>query len=142
MAIEAKTEKRERKPNLKYMRDKDREMVKGIFKFFEVPGGTFSFVYRAYKEDEVEKYDFIDGGVYTIPLGVAKHLNKNCWYPVHAHAVDEGGRPLAKIGKKVHRCGFSSLEFIDIDDLGEARAEIITVEKVTPTLDSLAPAVF
>ena len=63
--------------NLKNQRDRDREIVRGIFKFDEVPGGTMSFVYKKYREDPVERYSFVDGCAYSIPLGVAKHLNKN-----------------------------------------------------------------
>lgn len=117
------------KPNLRYMREKDREPVRGIFRFHEVPGGMMSFVYKAYKEDDIERFDLVDGNVYTIPLGVAKHLNKNCWYPIHAYAMDENGRPTMKIGEKVRRCSFQSLEFVDIDDLTPVgRPEIATVE--------------
>ena len=72
-------EKTVKKHSLKYLRDKDREKVKGIFRYHEVPGGNFSFSYRAYKEDQVENFSLNDGEVYTIPLGVARHLNKNCW---------------------------------------------------------------
>lgn len=109
---------KKKKLNLKYQRDKDREPVKGIFRFFEVPGGSMSFVFRKYKEDPVERYDLIDGHIYTIPLGVAKHLNQNLSYPVHAHATDEHGNPSLKIGKRIRRCAFQSLEFMDIEDLG------------------------
>ena len=116
------------KPNLKYQRDKDREMVKGIFRFYEVPGGSMSFCFKAYKEDPVERFDFLDGETYTIPLGVAKHLNKNGWYPVHQYAVDEVGKSLMKIGQKVRRFGFQSLEFIDIEDLTLNDKQIVTVE--------------
>lgn len=118
------------KNTLRYQRDKDREMVKGIFKFYEVQGGSMSFVYKAYKEDPVERYDFIDGHVYTIPLGVAKHLNKNGWYPVHAYAMDENGKASMKIGQKVRRFGFNSLEFVDIDDLTPIGGPLVTVEKI------------
>lgn len=120
------------KVNLKHMRDKDREMVKGKFIFHEVPGGRMEFVYRAYKEDQVEKYDLLDGEIYTIPLGVARHLNKNCWYPVHSYALDDLGRASMKIGQKVRRCSFQSLEFVDIDDLSPVggKNSIVTVEKV------------
>ena len=117
------------KQTLRYRRDKDREKVRGIFRFNEVPGGSMSFMYKAYKEDPLERYDFIDGGVYVIPLGVAKHLNNNCWYPVHEYAVDEQGKPSMKIGKKVHRCTFQSLEFVDIEDM-QPVDDIVTVEKV------------
>jgi len=120
----------ERKPkvNLKYQRDKDREPVKGIFRFYEVPGGSVSFNYRAYKEDEVERYDLVDGLVYTLPLGVAKHLNKNGKYPVHKYMTDENGKPIMKIGQYIRRFGFQSLEFVDIEDLTEEGGQIVTAE--------------
>jgi hypothetical protein len=118
------------KPNLKYMRDKDREPVKGIFRYHECPGGSMKFVFKAYREDEVETYDLMDGEIYTIPLGVAKHLNKNCWFPVHAHAMDDNGKPMAKIGQKVRRCSFQSLEFVDVDDLTPVGTHLVTVETV------------
>ena len=88
------------------------------------------FVYREYKEDDVERFNFVDGQVYTIPLGVAKHLNKNGWYPIHSHSVDEYGKPLQRIGQKVRRFSFQSLEFVDISDFPNQANEIITIEKV------------
>lgn len=121
------------KPNLEYMRKKDREPVRGKFIFHEVPGGTMMFVYKAYKGDEVEHFTMVDGEIYTIPLGVAKHLNKNCWYPIHAYTTDADGRPLQKIGQKVRRCSFQSLEFVDIDDIspvGTPAADLVTVENI------------
>jgi hypothetical protein len=118
------------KQNMKYQRDKDREMVKGIFKFYEVPGGSMSFVFKVYKEDPVERFDFVDGQVYNIPLGVAKHLNKNGWYPVHVHALDENGKTSMRIGQKVRRFGFQSLEFVDIEDLSFGDKQIVTVEHI------------
>lgn len=120
------------KENLRYQRDKDREMVKGIFRFYEVPGGSMSFVFKMYKQDPVERFDFFDGETYTIPLGVAKHLNKNGWYPVHQYAVDENGKNAMKVGQKVRRFGFQSLEFIDIEDLMLGDKQIVTVEHIVP----------
>ncbi len=117
------------KPNHKYLRDKDREMVRGKFIFHEVPGGMMSFVFKKWKEDPVERYDLMDGEIYTIPLGVAVHLNKNCFVPVHTHAVDEHGRPTMKIGQKVRRCSFQSLEFVDIEDL-TPDVGLVTVEYI------------
>jgi hypothetical protein len=55
---------KKKKLNLKYMRDKDRELVKGIFKYYEVPGGVMEFSYKAYKEDQVEKFTLYDGELY------------------------------------------------------------------------------
>jgi len=76
MITEKNKEEIKKKPNLKYQRDKDREKVKGIFRFFECPGSELSFVYKAYKEDDVEKFTLIDGEIYTLPISVAKHLIK------------------------------------------------------------------
>jgi hypothetical protein len=105
------------KPNYKYLRDKDRELVRGKFIFHEVPGGLMSFVFKKWKEDPVERYDLWDGEIYSIPLGVAVHLNKNCFIPIHSHYTDENGKPSIKVGQKVRRCSFQSLEFVDIEDL-------------------------
>lgn len=118
------------KSSLKYQADKDREKVKGIFKYYEVPGGGVSFVYKKYKGEPIERYDFVDGQVYTVPLGVAKHLNKNGWYPQHEHAVDKDGKPMVRISKKIRRFGFQSLEFVDDADLYEQDSEIVTVESL------------
>lgn len=123
--------KKDARPSLKFLRDKDREKVRGVFKFYESPGGTLSFPYRKYKEDDVERYDLTDGQIYTVPLGIAKHLNKSGWYPVHAFINNEDGKPVAKIGQKVRRYGFSSLEFVDVDDLSEVGSgTLLTVENV------------
>lgn len=112
-----KKDKEVAKKNLRYQRDKSREKVKGIFRFHEVPGGVMSFVFKEFKEDPVEKYTMRDGEIYEVPLGVARHLNKNCAYPEHANALDEAGAPIQIIGKMVRRCSFQSLEFVDIDDI-------------------------
>lgn len=127
--IEQKVEAKP-KPNLKYLRDKYREPVKGIFRFYEVPGGSMEFVYREFKEDQVEKFSMADGEVYTIPLGVARHLNKNGWYPVHSYAQDGEGKSSMKIGQKVRRFGFQSLEFVDIEDITEQGQPLVTVERI------------
>lgn len=132
IAKEVKKDEKVTSAKLRYQRDKDREPVKGIFRFYEVPGGSLNFVFRKYKEDNVERYDLIDGDVYTIPLGVAKHLNTSGWYPVHAHQQDEQGRYVATIGKKVRRYGFQSLEFVDIEDLSEVGSpEIVEVKSTS-----------
>jgi hypothetical protein len=105
------------KINLAYARDKDRQMVKGIFRFHEVPGGELSFSILLHRGDQLKNYTVRDGEVSTIPLGVAKHLNKNCAYPVHGYGTDENGKPLMKVTQMVRRCSFQSLEFMEVEDL-------------------------
>lgn len=129
-SVAATATKKDTKKNLEYLRKKYAEKVKGIFRFHEVPGGSMSFVYREFKGDQTERYDLIDGQVYTLPLGVARHLNKNCWYPIHQYAVDDNGNKIQKIGTKVRRCSFQSLEFVDTEDLTPEGSGIITVENV------------
>ena len=126
--------KKKTAPNLKYMRDKDRAMVKGVFKFHECPGGILSFPFKAYKEDPVEKFELIDEHIYNLPLGVARHLNQNCWYPQYDYIAGEkdlvagfGSNMSMKVTRKIHRCSFQSLEFLDIEDLQDSK-QIETVE--------------
>lgn len=136
-----------KKINLKYMRDKDREKVTGVFRYYEVPNGVMEFVYREYKEDPVEKYRMFDNEIYTIPRGVMRHLNKNGWYPEYEHyQTDRGGSmQLGKFGpmvaglnpdaphigmrvsKKIKRFGFESMEFLELDDMPQAQ-RIVSVE--------------
>ena len=101
---------------LEIARVKDNKIVRGIFKFEEVPGGTISFPFRKYKKDRIKKYTFEDGKVYEIPLCVAKHLNNNGKYPVHQHAKDKDGLTIMNVGRSVHRFSFRSLDFTDMSD--------------------------
>lgn len=115
--------------NLAYLRDKDARLVRGIFKNFETPGSEIRFVFRKHKGDEIKKYILRDGETYSLPLGVVKHLNNNCNYPVHAYAMNENNVPVMRIGKRVNRFGFQSLEFMGLDDFdNNPKAVIVTAE--------------
>ncbi len=118
------------KESLRYQRDKDRQPVKGIFRFYEVPGGSLGFNFKKYKGDPVERYSLVDGQIYTLPLGVAKHLNNDGHYPIHKHMKDEAGNVSMRVGSRVHRFGFQSLEFMDIDDLSNSSDAIVMVDEV------------
>ncbi len=120
--------KKDNKTKLEYLRSKHSQKVKGMFKFYEVPGGEVTFPFLEFKGDTVKHYTMKDGEIYEIPLGVALHLNKNCWYPVHAYQQDAAGIPTSRIGQKVRRMGFQSLEFTG-EDLGET-GSVLTVENV------------
>ncbi len=123
------TLKEQKQKSLLYQRDKYRQKVRGIFKFYEVPGGKMEFAYRMFKGDPIEKYSLHDEQICELPLGVAKHLNKNGWYPVHSYSMDESGKHSMKVGTKVRRFGFQSLEFVDIEDLAPA-PQIYTAEHI------------
>jgi hypothetical protein len=100
--------------NLKFMRDKDRTLVRGKFIYHEVPGGQLDFPFRKYAGDPIKTYSLKDGQIYELPLGVAKHLNKNVAYPNYSF-VSEDGKQKSKITQYIRRCSFQSLEFIDIE---------------------------
>lgn len=117
------------KLTLEQQRKADRAMVKGIFKFHEVPGGEIRFSFKKYKEDPVENFTLVDGQIYTIPKGVAKHLNNNCWYPEYDFVKGEDVKNIYAIKNKVRRTSFSSLEFMD-DDLSEIASGGPIVEAV------------
>lgn len=118
--------------DLNYKREKMREMVKGVFHNYEQPGSGISFFFKEFKGDEIQPYSFQDNEVIEIPLGVARHLNKNGWVPVHRHVQDENGvSQKIVVGAKKSRFGFSSMEFIDIEDItpvGMSPQEIIAAE--------------
>ena len=109
---------------LEAMRQRSKEIVSGKFIFHEVPGGEMGFTFKQFKGDAPQNYNLRDGQSYEIPLGVAEHLNENCYYPVHSYATDEDGKPIAKINEKVRRCSFQSFQFT------KANKEIITVERI------------
>jgi len=120
---------------IKKMRDRDAELVTGIFKNLENPAtnggrGSVVFSYKFYPGEENTIYELCDGERYTIPRGVARHLNNNCFYREYQHLKGEFGTQgvrtafapdgrlrtnTAQIAKKVHRYAFHSLEYMDDD---------------------------
>lgn len=93
-------------------RDEDSKMVTGIFKNDEVKGGDLTFTVRFYKEDPYKTYYFEDGKTYTIPLGVAKHINNMTRQKEHAYLVDAEGKKIKGIGSHRQRYTFLSTEFM------------------------------
>lgn len=102
---------------LEAKRAEERKIVRGIFRFHEVPGGQMEFMYRKYKGDPLEKFSMKDGEVYEVPLGVARHLNTNCWYPLYGHndkaQQEVAGSAALSVKEKIRRCSFQSLDFVE-----------------------------
>ena len=96
--------------------EKDRQLVRGIFRNHECPGGMLSFPFYKYKWDELKVYELKDGEVYEIPRAVAKHLNTNCSYPTYNYKNNVHGLPEVTVAERVRRTSFQSLEFMDMDD--------------------------
>jgi hypothetical protein len=129
------------KLDLEKERKRMREKVQGIFHFHEVPGGGIEFNYKEFDGDPIEKFSMLDGYQYTVPYGVARHLNRNGWYPEYGHVQVDAGPNVrmapvgvnnteARIVRKVRRYSFSSLEFLDLDDFPTADKQILQVQTV------------
>ena len=132
---------------IRKMRDRDSEMVTGIFKNLENPAtnggrGSVIFSYKYYPGQENEVYELWDGERYTLPRGVARHLNNNCYYKEYQHLPGEFGQQGIRGGasadgrlqtsslqmaKKVHRYAFHSLEYMD-DDADMYPTNLVEVE--------------
>lgn len=113
------------------MRERDSEMVAGIFQNKENPGGSVSFSLKIYPGDDFVPYEFLDGERYLIPRGVARHLNNNCYTMEYQHIDDKSGeigglrsairtqglnsKTTMAAHKKKHRFAFLPLEFMDDD---------------------------
>ncbi len=104
-------------PEFEKLREADNKPVRGKFIFHEVPGGQLAFTFKKWPGDRPKNYELVDGQIYTVPIAVAKHLNKECKYPVHAYQMDENNKPQMKVNQWVRRCSFQSLEFIDDTDM-------------------------
>lgn len=115
---------------LQNQRDKDRQLVRARFKNYECNGAELKFPLKLYKEDQVEKYEFKDGEIYSVPLGVIRHVNKTCFNTINRYAVDEKGNPSRIIGQKIQRFEFSPMEFIEDADIEPAGSGILTVENI------------
>ena len=100
----------------------DAKIVRGTFKYNELPGATLNFTLKLHKNDPVKEYSLVDGKTYEIPRGVAIHLNENGKYTIHARSVDKDGKPMVTVGRKEDRYTFYSTDFIDITDGNAASA--------------------
>ncbi len=75
------------------LRKEESRLVKGVFKNIEAPGGRVEMAVLLHKGDPIRVYTFEDNHEYEIPLGVARHINRNCQYKKHKWLVDKDGRP-------------------------------------------------
>lgn len=124
------------------IKERDKELVTGIFNFREKPNGRLQFMFQKYAEDGMKKYVLYDGKRYKLPRMVARHLNQNCYYVEYTRLAGKFGDATGAMQgaydskfqdgvetdevntnmyaiNKIHRTEFRSLEFMD-DDLDAA----------------------
>jgi len=87
-------------------------IVKGVFKNIECQGGDVTFSYLEYKGDPIRTYHLLDGESYDIPLGVAKHINRQCKYKKSKYLVDKDNRPIIGADKSIERYQFVSQDYM------------------------------
>ena len=114
------------------MKERDQELVTGIFRYIEKPRQTLRFRFKKYPGEEFVQYEMKDGERYRIPRSVARHLNQNCYYveynhldgkfanavgQVHAASTARSENEQSKMYgvTKIYRTEFRSLEFMDDD---------------------------
>lgn len=108
--------KEEKAEYINYLKEKDCEMVTGVFRCNEPPGGSVECTAMAYHGETPKKFVFNDGETYTIPRYMARRLQNEfqgvgCWYPTNQYLLDEMGKAMVHVGKKNRRFGFGSLDF-------------------------------
>jgi len=107
---------------------KDLKIVTGRFRNHELNGGSIKFIFHRYKDVGTQKFEFLDGQVYSVPYMVAEHINNNCCYTVHEHYMNEENKVKMRVGSKVQRFSFVPLGFAEETSLPVS--SIVTVERV------------
>lgn len=105
-------EKKKASEMIETARKIDAKLVKGKFKNLESPGGDLMFAYHYYKGEPTRVYHMLDGQEYEIPVGVAKHINRQCKYKKSKHLIDKDGNRMITADKPIERYQFVSTEFM------------------------------
>lgn len=107
----AKSDKEATKAKINELIQEETKLVRGIFQFFETPGGTTKITVRKYPGIEPFSMVMTDGQIYEVPLYVARFLNGQdvsagaladpnkqntnigtCSYAVHGFKWDKGAQ--------------------------------------------------
>lgn len=142
---EKKVTKQDIVKNRDAKRERDNELVTGIFYYTERPGSILSFRFKKYAGDDYKEYNLQHGERYKLPRMVARHLNKDVHYTKYTQLdnssmqagaqgqksrFEDGSRRKQhgmSMQEKVHRCEFRSLEFMDEDlDLIPSNITMVT----------------
>lgn len=107
---------------VEYILDEYSEIVTGTIVNHEQPGNPVEFWFRGPGCPDITKYEFADNTYVKMPVGVAEHINKNCWIGKDKDSLDESGRPIIAIGRKVRRYTFYPSGYfgsVDLKPIGE-----------------------
>ena len=120
----------------------DHELLTGKFLYLEHKGGTFSFMFKTYIEDDYKKYILKDGETYTLPRMVVAHLKNNVHYRRYIElkgfpgvdgvfaAVNDGtlktDQKMLEVSKDP-RCDFIPLDFHENNRMNSERSNIVEI---------------
>ncbi len=103
--------KKKASEEIEKQRKEHSKKVKGIFKSLETPGATITFSFREFKGEPIRTYELVDGQTYDLPLGVARHINRQCKYKRNKHLVNKDGTKIKGLDTPVERYSFVSSEY-------------------------------
>jgi len=127
----SKVTKEELTRQMQKRRERDEELVTGMFQNKEMPGARHvpvRFVYKMYQNQTPEVYELYDGECYSLPRGVVRHINTNCYVkeyldvngaPHLQKAILPEGRGIMRakedmqMSRKQHRFAFSPLDYME-----------------------------
>lgn len=129
--IKKKVSKDDLKRLIPAWQKRDEEEVTGIFENKEHRGQEATMQYRLYPNEEITKWVFQDGERYTIPRGLMRHINENCYHTITSDMslqvpgkdpmkqMSAGGNVPAiqdmKFFRNEHRFAFHPMEYDDED---------------------------
>lgn len=149
-----KLSKGEALKKLHEQKERDKQMVTGVFRYIEHPGQTLRFRFHKYQEDGFPEYELTDGKTYNLPRMIAIHLNNEVAYRQYSHlpggemhaAVNSGSGRYIKnehtdglartvnnmyAVKRLPRCEFRPLMFME-DDLDlQPKPDLVQVTHVS-----------
>jgi hypothetical protein len=111
--------------DLKWESDRLTEKVTGVIRNNENPGNPIEFWFRGPGCPDTTKFSYKDNETITIPMGVAKHVNKSCFVEVDQYKLDAKGTPTLEAGKKMRRFSFFPFGYVDTEDLSEVGIPMI-----------------
>ena len=114
--------RKQTKQEIEYVLDEYSEIVTGTIVNHEQPGNPVEFWFRGSGCPDITKFEFADNTYVKMPVGVAEHINKNCWIGKDKDALDENSKPIITIGRKVRRYTFYPSGYfgsVDLKPVGE-----------------------
>ena len=99
------------KNSIEAMTPETDKMVTGIFKNIECPGQPGTVTMRLYKGMQPFHKTMMDGEQCTIPLSVAREINRSCKYKRDKHLLDESGNYAKIADTPIDKYAFVTMDF-------------------------------